>query len=157
MATAKVQKGNKRGKGRRSQVQKSGLTIGDYNWGSLFKGTKAALIKAGLVAPKDIPNRIGWEKKYTLPLDHHERYTEAVYGPDTGPIPPSFKADISRTGTDEYQVSVSFDYVRDLAVRERADQALTILRALISMVESIPPVPVSQQLGIKAQKVGDNG
>ena len=121
------------------------VTARDLNWGAIFTGTKAALIRAKLVPPKyRFPSPNGKEgEKYTLPLDHHERYTQAVYGPNFGPIQPTWDARVISWGKDEYEVWAQFNPEHDLNIRERAEQATIALQAALKMVQDIAPRPLS--------------
>lgn len=127
-----------------------GVKADDYCWGTIFNGSKAALIKAGLADAKSFPAK-GKERKYQLPLNYGDGYNAACYGPTFGAIPPSWSARISHSMDSDGTYSVYVDFnTDDLKVRERTDRAfdemdrpdmnLALLRQLVA---EIPPLPLS--------------
>jgi hypothetical protein len=143
-------------KQRKAKQQASNITVEQFNWGSLFKGSKEALISAGLAMPEHFKFKKGSAgKKYWLPFDWEKKYSEACYGPNFGPVPPRWDAHVSDSLNiipGQYSVHVEYDIVSDLNVRQRVAQAMTVLRTAVELVESIAPVPVSEQLGFKSIK-----
>lgn len=132
------------------------VTAEDFNWGTIFTGTKAALVKAGLM-PQDckIPKLGHVGEGYWLPLDWTERYNAACFGPDFGPIPPRWDAEvINNDGPQSLSVRASFNPDQDLNVRERAEMATIALKAALRMVEEIAPRPLSVSIpaAIKAKR-----
>lgn len=133
-----------------AQAALRGVKVEDFNWGAIFTGSKAALIKAGLVSAQLVPAK-GKHKQYRLPLNHSDGYMAACYGPTWGRIPPAWDASIGEgdeKGT--YAVKVSFDWVRDMNIRERTERAFEEMNRpdvnmalLRHMVAEIPPLPLS--------------
>jgi hypothetical protein len=126
-----------------------GVEAREYTWGAIFKGTKEALIKAGLLDATTRTVKSG-VKHYRLPLNHEDGYNAACYGPTFGTIPPTWMASVSYDDGDKYSVSVEYDHPRDMDCRARAERAIaeldrrdmnpTLLRQLIA---EIPPAPLS--------------
>lgn len=155
----KVSKRGKRGKrGKRNSITEGGITAQDFNWGTIFNGSRAQLVAAGLMPenyklPK--PGRAGAE--YSLPLDWQRQAArrEVVV---SGIYPHRWDAqvtcDIAGNKKDEWEVWARFDLVDDLDIRKRAEMALATLRTALRMVEEITPVPLSKRIpdAIKAGK-----
>lgn len=134
----------------RAKAALRGIEVQDLNWGAIFTGSKAALIKAGLVSAQFVPAK-GKSKEYRLPLNHHDGYIAACYGPTWGKIPPAW--DVSITEGDEkgtYEVRAPYDWVDEMNIRERTQRAfeemdrpdvnMSLLRRLVA---EIPPLPLS--------------
>lgn len=127
-----------------------GIAAEDFAWGCAFTGSRADLIRAGLIDAKHLPT----ERKdtdYELPLNHKDGYYEACYGSRNFPIPPHYEAHASKRDGITYAVHVRFEITDDVrgrmerAIREleRPDVNMSVLRSLIL---AIPPVPLSVAL-----------
>lgn len=140
-------------KRKQSKQANTGLTVKEYNWGSMFHGSKAVLIRAGLAKPEHFKFRKGEPSKgHWLPLDWSERYNNAIS--TAGPMPLRWDAVISEGWPEaEYAVSVSYNN-EDMGFRERAEHALIALQAAVKMVAQIAPKPVHVQLGYKVEPKG---
>lgn len=118
------------------------VTVEDFNWGSMFQGSKEALVAAGLVEPKC---KLG--KEYSLPLDWKKGWEEACFGPKFGPIPPRWDATFHRSlSGSTFAVSVKFDVLKDLNVRQRAERVIAHLNDLATLIAGIAPRPLSVQV-----------
>jgi hypothetical protein len=140
-----------------------GITFKEYTWGGYFYGTRAALVKAGLVPPNAKPNkgcRDGTKRTYRLPLNHEEGYMEACFGAG-GAIPPAWDAtfwtDLDAKGG--HAVRVEYWHPRDLDMRPRCAAALAELDAedcdkerLRVLIANIPPRPLCLSVLEEIQK-----
>jgi hypothetical protein len=124
MAKTKRSSGSKKGR--------SGITFEEFWWGAIFTGTAESLIRAGLLSKKHIPTR-GKDTKYKLPLNHHDGYMAACYGPTPGKIQPSWDAKAARSLGAQELVSVYVEYNQDdLDTEPRIKRALQTLESLNS-------------------------
>jgi hypothetical protein len=115
-----------------SNKGRTGITFEEFWWGAIFTGTAEALIRAGLLSKKHIPR--GKDTKYMLPLNHHDGYMAACYGPTPGKIPPSWDAKAARSLGDQELVSVYVEYNQDdLDTEPRIKRALQTLESLNSL------------------------
>ena len=125
------------------QAAKPQVTVSDYNWGSLYQGTKAQLIAARLATAKDFPKTIGTDgRDYHLPLDRQNEF-----------MPRFWVAHVIRDGANDYRVNVEFSPIADMAIGERTDAAIAALIEALRLVKAIPPTPISARLGVKALRV----
>lgn len=149
MAKAKSSKSRKQGK--------RCIAAEDFNWGSIFTGTKDQLIAARLAKPEHFRFRKGDSSgHYWLPLG--QKVWDGI-----SERPPHWNATVSESygpGSDGlYDIKVSFDPLSDMNVLERTQRALAMLdavRVLDSIrleypkvrdaVAAIPPVPLSVQV-----------
>ena len=158
MAKAKRSKARKGGKASNSQVAQgstAGITVQHFTWGAIFTGSKTDILNAGLASPEQFKPR--GRKEYKLPLNHAERYQEAVFGPNRGPIPPSWDADIEKEGGPEarglYAVRVSYSHPKDMDIEKRTRAALKAWHVACDLLMRIPPRHLDVQLGIKAREI----
>jgi hypothetical protein len=113
------------------------LVVRDYDWGSLYSGTKEAIIKSGLISARDFP-------KNTKLLDQWR-------GEDLDGV---YDLAISRDRDGTWRVWVS--YHRGIntprAILEDARNKLSVfyLEASKAIMDLVPPPP-SFKLGIKAR------
>lgn len=129
---------------------RGGVLAQDLNWGAIFEGTRAQLVRAGLMPASGLKFKDGASGNYQLPLNRAEGYNDACFirrGERT--IPQAWEARaMKRDGGSKIDaVYVEFDTLRDLNVRERTEIAVAALergdpRAL-ELVKQIPPVPLS--------------
>lgn len=135
---------------REKAIQRAGVTVTDYTWGANFKGTKAALIAAGVAKPEHFRgvtfSRDG--DLFWLPHDWSERADRfQIQRRDARVI----KCD------DGYQVFVEYAKGEgaDLDVRTRNAGAIAVLDMLYQRLRAImlevPPPLLSQELGIPAR------
>ena len=131
------------------------LTVETLTWGSFFEGSRADILKAGLAEPRHLPRALGDSgPDYRLPLDHSEKYHEACFGPKFGPIPPSWDASVVQEERGLFAVYARFND-KDLDVRTRTERAMEALHTLTALLKDLPPVPINEQLGIKAKPRAD--
>jgi hypothetical protein len=135
---------------------RSGVIAQDFNWGAIFSGTKAHLIKAGF-APKEVFGKYRHGKEgpeFCLPLNWVTGYDDACYGVNgrkTMRIPQRWNARLTQDLADKrkgiWQVFVEFDVIRDLNLQERANIALEALDRgdpkARDLVAQIPPCPLT--------------
>lgn len=129
-----------------------GVIAQDFNWGAIFTGTKAQLIKAGLAEKGAFGKyRQSKQPEFWLPLNWGMGYDDACYfvhGGKTDRIPQRWDARLCREiGGSGWAVYVKFENVRDLNVQQRANIALAALDAgepnARELVAQIPPCPLS--------------
>lgn len=146
----KVKKSSKQGNTTSKAVKPDlfNVTAEDYNWGTIFTGSKAALIRSKLA-----PAKFKSGTEYRLPLDHSERYMIAMAtlpydGTPYGRVPQTWEATITHIECikGQFSVMVDFDKTRDLNIRERADPVEVALKVLLKMVRDIAPRPLSAQI-----------
>ena len=131
------------------------LTHQTYTWGTHFQGSRADILKAGLAEPRHLPRALGaYGPSYRLPLDHSEKYHEACFGPKFGPIPPSWDASVVQEERGQFAVFVRFND-KDLEIRKRTERAMEALHTLTALMQGLPPVPINEQLRIKAKPRAD--
>jgi hypothetical protein len=144
-------------KSKASKAPQAAVKAEDFNWGTIFTGSKPALVKAGLMPQNYRIPKLGHEgDSYRLPLDWSERYRHAIFGETrTGIVPSNWEASVvNNDGQKALQVFVRFNAEHDLNIRERAEHALIALRAAIKLVEDIAPRPLSVTIpeAIKGRK-----
>lgn len=125
-----------------------GVEAREFTWGAMFKGTRAALIKAGLLDAKTKTSKSG-TKEYRLPLNHNDGWCAACYGPTFGKIPPAWMASVAYDDGDKYAVSVEYNHPEDTDCRARAELAFAELdrpdmnqAILRRLIDEIPPMPL---------------
>jgi len=157
MATQKDSKRSKRTlKARKVQKDKAGtLTVKTYTWGTHFQGSRADILNAGLAEPRHLPRALGaYGPSYRLPLDYSEKYHEACFGPNFGPIPVSWDASVVQEERGQFAVFARFND-KDLDIRTRTERAMEVLNTLTALLQDLPPVPINEQLRIKAKPRAD--
>lgn len=128
-----------------------GITVRDFNWGAIFTGTKAQLVRAGLMPAKGLKwKRYEGSEHFRLPLNQTAGWTDACFFKwHLDVIPQAWDAHAVREDG-RYSVSVTFDCVTDLNVEERTDIAVRAIMACqpnaLELVKQIPPVRLSVAL-----------
>ena len=129
----------------------SGVTVSNHNWGAIFRGTKAALIKAALASDELFPKK-GRESAYQLPLNADDGWHAACFGPAYGEIPPSWTAKLVNEEEGTFSLYVEYNE-RDLNTRQRAQEVIAALDSpksleeIKALIRSIPPNFMSDLLG----------
>jgi hypothetical protein len=119
-----------------------GVTVRDHTWGGIFAGSRAALVRAGLMPAK------GGAKGFDLPINWTDGFFASI---GTGTLPPRWRAGTEKSADGKrLEVHVSYN-MKDNETLERAyialaelDNAAPDLAKLRGLIADIP----AQSVGV---------